>query len=283
MDLPDGRELAWIEAGKPRGTPVFMFHGTPGSRLQVSFDQKTIAASGVRFVAPDRPGYGHSTFQQGRTLADWAADVAALADHLKIDRFAVSGVSGGGPHAAVCAALLGERVTGVALVSGVGPMGDAALADTMTGINRGLATLAAHAPAALFPFVSAQDFVVRRWPEWALDTATKRMPGADAAVLERPDVRAAFVEDARRASASTAHAAVQDLVLFARDWGFRLQDISVPTHVWHGDADKSVPFSHGEFVARQIPGAELHPCPGEGHLLVVDHLGEILQTLAAPS
>ena len=102
MDLPDGRELAWLELGCPSGPPVFVFHGTPGSRLQVSFDEEPITASGVRFIAPDRPGYGHSSFHRGRRLADWASDVSRLADHLQIDRFSVVGISGGGPHAAVC-------------------------------------------------------------------------------------------------------------------------------------------------------------------------------------
>jgi pimeloyl-ACP methyl ester carboxylesterase len=283
MDLPDGRELAWLETGKARGAPVLVFHGTPGSRVQVSFDHKTIAASGVRFVAPDRPGYGHSTFHRGRTLRDWASDVHALADHLKIERFAVVGISGGGPHAAVCAALLGERVSGAAIVSGVGPQADRELDASMTGFNRGLAALAVRAPAALTPLFSVQDFVARRWPEWAIGEAKKRMAERDAALLDRPDVRAAFMEDARRASATTASAAAQDLALFARDWGFRIEDISVPVHVWHGDADKNVPFAHGDFMARRIPGAQFHPCPGEGHLLVVEHLAEILGTLAAPA
>jgi pimeloyl-ACP methyl ester carboxylesterase len=280
MDLPDGRELAWLETGKARGTPVFVFHGTPGSRLQVSYDEKTIAASGVRFIAPDRPGYGHSTFHRGRTLRDWAADVAALADHLRIERFGVAGISGGGPHAAVCAALLGDRVSGAGIVSGVGPLGDPELGASMVGVNRGLGTLAARAPAVLTPLFFAQVSVMRHWPERALSAVKRQMPEADLAVLERPDVRAVFVEDARRASATAAQAAAQDFVLFVRDWGFRLQDIQVPAHVWHGDADKNVPFAQGEFVARRIPGAEFHPCPGEGHLLAVDHLGEILQTVA---
>ena len=105
MDLPDGRELAWLESGDPKGPAVFVFHGTPGSRLEVSCDQVPIISSGVRFIAVDRPGYGHSTFQRGRRLADWASDVTRLADHLKIDGFSVIGVSGGGPHAAACARL----------------------------------------------------------------------------------------------------------------------------------------------------------------------------------
>ena len=282
MLLPDGRELAWLETGKPRGSPIFVFHGTPGSRLQVSFDEKTIAASGVRFIAPDRPGYGHSTYHRGRTLLDWAADVAALADHLKIDRFAVAGVSGGGPHAAVCAAQLGERVTGAGIVSGVGPMGDPELRATMAGMNRGLGQLAAYAPAVLTPLFFAQVFVTRHWPEQAMKMARKQMAEPDVAILERPDLRAAFLEDSKRASATTAQAATQDFLVFVRDWGFRLQDVAVPVHVWHGDVDKNVPFAQGEFVASQIPGAEFHPCPGEGHFLVVDHLGEILRTVTAP-
>jgi pimeloyl-ACP methyl ester carboxylesterase len=109
MDLPDGRELARLELGDPEGPPVFVFHGTPGSRLQVSFDERPIIATGVRFIAVDRPGYGHSTFYRGRRLADWSSDVASLADHLGIDRFAVIGVSGGGPMP-LCA--LGFSTTG---------------------------------------------------------------------------------------------------------------------------------------------------------------------------
>ncbi len=282
MDLPDGRELAWLETGKPRGFPVFVFHGTPGSRLQVSFDEKAIAASGVRFLAPDRPGYGHSTFHKGRALRDWAADVTALADHLKIERFAVAGLSGGGPHAAACAALLPERVVAAGLVSAVGPMGEPELAGAMVGLNRGLTTLAVRAPVALLPIFSVQDFVLRRWPEKALEAYKKQMPPADAAVMEDPHVFDAVVNEARHAPATAGRAGAQDFMLFARPWGFRLEDISVPVHLWHGDADQNVLISHARFMAGRIPGAELHECPGEGHLsLYHDRVGEILRTLAA--
>jgi pimeloyl-ACP methyl ester carboxylesterase len=284
MTLPDGRELAWLETGKARGTPVFMFHGTPGSRLQVSFDEKAIAASGVRLVAPDRPGYGHSSFHPGRTLTDWAADVDSLADHLKVERFAVAGVSGGGPHAVACARLLSERVTAAAIVSGVGPISDPDFATTMVGFNRAATKMAARTPAFVLTGVfSAQEFFLRHWPDAALRAAAKRLPEPDAAVFERPAVRDAFMQDLRSPSGTTAQAAAQDFALFVRDWGFRLQDVSVPTHVWHGDVDKNVPYSQGVFMAQRIPGAEFHACPGEGHLLVVDHLEEILRTVSGGS
>jgi pimeloyl-ACP methyl ester carboxylesterase len=282
MELPDGRELAWLETGKPRGFPVFAFHGTPGSRRQVAFDEKAIAAAGVRMIAPDRPGYGHSSYQPGRRFTDWPADVAALADHLKLESFAVVGVSGGGPHAIACARLLPERVTAAGIVSGVGPLGDPAFDVGSTGINRGITFLARRSPAALRPMFWFQEFAVRRWPEAALRSAAKRFPPADAAMLERADVRAAFFDDAQRSSSTAAQAATQDFVLFALDWGFRLQDITVPVHFWHGDADRNVLIGHARFMAERIPGAVLHECPGEGHLLYVNHLEEVMRTVSAP-
>ena len=283
MTLPDGRELAWLEKGKARGAPVFVFHGTPGTRLQVSFDDKAITASGVRFIAPDRPGYGHSSFHRGRTLADWATDVATLADHLKIERFAVAGVSGGGPHAAVCAGLLSDRVTGAAIVSGVGPMADPELSAEMVAFNKAAVVMAARAPFLLVPVFAFQQYFMRRWPDAALRAAARQFAAPDVELLQRPDVRAAFMDDLRQPSATTAQAGAQDFVLFARDWGFRLQDISVPVQVWHGDLDRNVPFAQGEFMADRIPGAEFHACPGEGHLVVVNHLEEILKGVSAGS
>jgi pimeloyl-ACP methyl ester carboxylesterase len=282
MDLPDGRELAWLELGKPKGPPVFVFHGTPGSRLQATANDKPIMAAGVRLISVDRPGYGHSTYQRDRHLPGWASDVACLADHLKLERFAVIGVSGGGPHAAVCARFLPERVTAAGIVSGIGPLADSRLgSEGMMGVNRVLAQLGAKSRAALLPLFGAQEFVTRRWPERVLKSALRQLPPPDAAVMERAEERAAFVEEARRSSATTARAAAQDIALFARDWGFRLDDITIPVHVWHGDADRNVPLAHGRHVADTIPGAAFHECPGEGHLLMIDRLEEILRTVTA--
>jgi pimeloyl-ACP methyl ester carboxylesterase len=283
MDLPDGRELAWLEMGKPKGPPVFVFHGTPGSRLQATIYEKPITAAGVRLIAIDRPGYGHSTYQPDRRLVGWASDVACLADHLKLERFAVIGVSGGGPHAAVCARFLPERVTVAAIVSGVGPLADSRLGtEGMMGVNRVLTQLAARSRHALLPMFGAQEFLTRRWPERVLRTALRHLPPPDAAVMGRAEERDAFVEEAKKSSATTARAAAQDMALIARDWGFRLDEISVPVHVWHGDADRNVPFAHGRYQAATIPGAVFHECPGEGHLLMVDHLEEILRTVSTP-
>ncbi len=281
MQLPDGRELAWLEVGKPKGPVVFAFHGTPGSHRQVTAQADAITAAGVRLIAPDRPGYGHSTFHKGRTLADWPADVSMLADHIGVSTFSVVGVSGGGPHASVCARFLSDRVTAAGIVSGVGPLDEAKSSEGMMGLNKALSALSRRSMYLVYPMFSSQTAIMRRWPEALLQRADKVLPAADVAVMQRPVMKELFVEDARRASPTSAMAAAQDFTLFARDWGFRLEDIQVPAHVWHGDADRNVPYAHGQQQAERIPGAVFHACPGEGHLLVVDHLSEILRTVTA--
>jgi pimeloyl-ACP methyl ester carboxylesterase len=114
--LIEGRRLAYTEWGTPDGSPLLYFPGTPGSRLWCPDERATLSA-GVRLIMPDRPGVGRSDVSEGRTLSDWPADVVGLADALGIDRFAVVGVSAGGPYAASCAALIPERLTAVGIVS----------------------------------------------------------------------------------------------------------------------------------------------------------------------
>ncbi|MBO0728329.1 MAG: alpha/beta hydrolase [Acidimicrobiaceae bacterium] len=279
--LPDGRDLAWLEIGKPDGEPVFAFHGTTGSRWHFTVDGWPIAASGVRLIATDRPGYGLSSFRAGRRLWDWADDVAFLADHLGLEHFSVLGVSGGGPHAAACARFLPARVRVAAILSGVAPLADAGSEEGMMATNQRITTLARRAPVALWPLFGGLTALGRRWPERALQTMIKQLPPPDAAVLMRPEVRDAFFRDLRQAAPTTGRAAAQDFRLFVTDWGFRLEDITVPVHIWQGDVDRNVPPAHARYQAERIPEAVLHEIPGEGHMLFVDHLQEILGELIA--
>ncbi|MGH3743328.1 MAG: alpha/beta fold hydrolase, partial [Mycobacteriales bacterium] len=263
--LRDGRDLAWVEVGDPDGTPVLAFHGTPGSRLQLSFDAAAPTASGVRLIVPDRPGYGLSTYHRGRRLVDWADDVAQLTTHLDVDRFAVVGVSGGGPHALACGALLPDRVRAVGVVAGIGAVHEPGSEAEMMPANRLFTRAARRASWSLTPLFGALTAAGRRWPDRFLERMAAQLPASDAEVLQAPDVRAAFVEDLVRPSPTTGRATAQDFALFARDWGFRLEDITVPVHFWQGDADRNVPPAHAERQAAAVPGAVLHRCPGEGH------------------
>jgi pimeloyl-ACP methyl ester carboxylesterase len=281
MELPDSRELAWLELGDVNDPAVFVFHGTPGSRLQISFDDGAINAARVRFIAVDRPGYGHSTFQRVRRLADWPSDIARLADHLHVEGFSVVGISGGGPHAAACARFLPVRVRGLALVSAVGPLAEPGSEAEMVIFNRLITRLARRSRHLVSPLFSLSGSLFRRWPEMAIRATSGQLPSSDIEIMSRPEVRSAYIDSYRRAPATSAKAAAQDFSLFAHDWGFRLGDITTPVHVWHGDDDRNVPISHGRLQAELIPGACMHDCPGEGHLLVLDRLEEILRTVSA--
>jgi pimeloyl-ACP methyl ester carboxylesterase len=281
MDLPDGRELAWIELGDTKDPAVFVFHGTPGSRLQVSFDELAINAARVRFIAVDRPGFGHSAFQRVRRLADWASDISCLADHLHIDRFSVVGISGGGPHAAACARFLPDRVSGAGIVSGVGPLAEPGSEDEMMAFNRLVTRLARQSHYLVYPLFAFSTSLFRRWPEMSIRATSGQLSSSDIEIMSRPEVRSAYIDSYRRAPTTSALAAAQDFSLFARGWGFRLEDITLPVHVWHGDDDRNVPISHGHLQAERIPGARMHDCPGEGHLLGLDRLEEILRTVSA--
>src|SRR5450631_4216461 len=121
--VSDGRVLCFAEWGDPAGFPVFSLHGTPGGRLNRHPDESKYAVAGARVITYDRPGYGSSGREQGRSVVDCVHDVAAIADALGIERFAVTGGSGGGPHSLAVAARLGSRVTRARSVVGVAPIG----------------------------------------------------------------------------------------------------------------------------------------------------------------
>ncbi len=281
MGLPDGRELAWLELGDAADPAVFVFHGSPGSRLQVSFDEGPVEAARVRSIAVDRPGYGHSSFQRDRRLADWASDISRLADHLHLDRFSVVGISGGGPHAAACARFLPDRVRAAGIVSGVGPLAAPGSEDEMMGLNRLITRLARRSRYLAYPLFLVNASLFRRWPERSIQVTSGHSAPSDIDIMRRPAVRSAYIDSYRRAPSTSALAAAQDFSLFATPWGFRLEDIAVPVHVWHGDEDRNVPLAHGRLQAERIPGARLHECPGQGHLLALDRLEEILRTVSA--
>src|SRR5258706_3314960 len=277
LRLEAGRELAYAEYGDPTGTPVIGFHGTRGSSKQISPFDAAARAEQVRLIAPDRPGYGHSTYDPHRRLVDWPRDVAELADHLGFARFGAFGVSGGGPHAAACAHALAPRLIGAAIVSGVAPPDTPGGLEHMMPMNRLNFTLARQSPLLVWPAMAAMLFTLRHFPDYALDAMLRGLPEPDRRILARRELADVLIAEARHGSPKAARAAAQDFALFARPWRFRIEDIAVPVHVWHGDVDVNVPVSHGRAQADRIPNAKLHLCPNEGHMLFVEHGPEILR------
>ena len=238
--LPDGRTLAYVECGAPDGRPVFSFHGLPGSRLQRHPDESIARGAGARVIHVDRPGFGRSTPRPGRTLADWPHDVAALADRLGLERFAIAGTSGGGPYAAACAAHLGSRVTRTAIVSGVGPPGSMA-AGTMTAAARLGFFLAPRAPWTMRGTIAPIARLAMRAPSRYIAALAWYMSPPDRPILARPEVRAVLAQDLREAFRQGARALVDDLVLLARPWGLSWDRVAGPVVLWHGEDDWMIP------------------------------------------
>lgn len=277
LRLPDGRDLSFAEYGDPDGIPVFGFHGTPGSRCQLAPVEGMSVPSGIRVIAPDRPGYGFSSFQPRRRLVDWPADVKAIADHLRIERFGIFGLSGGGPHALVCAHAFGERLLGAACVSGVGPLRQAGAAEGMNPGNRLITKLGQRAPALMILLMRLQVAAMRRLPDRAFEVAIEKMlPEPDREVVRRPAVWESLTDELRRMPRTGGRAAAQDFEIFGSNWGFRLEEICIPVHFWQGDLDRNVPPHHVRILADLVRQAIVHDCPGEGHLLIFDRIAEVL-------
>lgn len=261
VELSDGRTLAYAEYGDPAGAPVFFFHGTPGSRISGSVARDTKADVGARVVAPERPGFGRSDYQPGRSFADWTDDVAALADELGFDEYAVVGFSGGGPYALACAAHTPERVRRCAVVSGVGPPGVART--DREPLDRALAASTRLSTHLGRPFVWLMRYVIDDADSFT-DVVGDPKDG-DLADPRLGETGRIMLSDFREGVRQGTVAVAADYAVLSREWDFDLADVAAPTHVFHGSDDDNAPLAAGKHVARKVPGAELTVYAGAGH------------------
>lgn len=276
--LLDGRMLACLEIGDPAGRPVLYFHGYPGSRIESRVAASDAARLGVRLLAIDRPGFGESTFQPGRTVRDWAADVAALADRLSLTRFSILGVSGGGPYALACAAAFPERLTGLALLCPLGPLDTAGGTAGMLAQDRLMLALAARAA----PVARAVVHLLARWmrtdAERYINFMMRGLLPPDRDLLLEPGYRALLKESTGQALRQGGRGVAWELPLLARPWNFPLEEVGMPVSIWQGLADQIIPAAMTRRLAASLPVCKTRFIPGEGHLsLIVRHIGSALR------
>lgn len=277
ITLVDGRTLAYTDLGASDGATVMYFHGAPTSRLDLVGFEDLFADRGLRVVSADRPGYGRSSPQPGRTMCDWPADVAALADHLGIERFIAVGLSAGGPYAVACGALTPGRVTAVGVVNGVTDMG---WAPAWEGYDPTDATL-----MRLGDEIAAQAWLEDNYgADGSRFMSFTPLPvGADGALLEdtarAQTLLATIVESFRQGVGGLA----ADLTIQGRPWAFDPATITAPTIVWHGEHDPYLPVAHGRHTAELIPGASFVLKHGHGHVSLVREIPQLCIDLLARS
>lgn len=285
VQTPDGRWLDVFDAGDPSGEVVYYHHGSPGCGLLAPGWVGDAASRGLRLIGHSRPGYGGSDRLPGRSVGQVATDVAAVLDHLGVGRFATWGLSGGGPHALACAALLPDRVVAAASVSGVAPYGVEGL-DWTAGmgelnVQEFQQTLAGDEAAVLASADAMAADLREGGPEQVAQALATLLSPVDAALVAGPFgefVAASMVEGLARSGAGSA----DDDLAFSRPWGFDVGSIKVPVQIWQGEQDLMVPASHGAWLASHIPGAEAHLDPGLGHLTVAaSRIDEVHSWLAA--
>ncbi len=268
----DGRMLQVLERGHPDGKPVLVHHGTPMSRLIYEPDAGVAERQGIRLMCYDRPGYGGSDPQPGRTVADCAQDVRAIAAGLGIERLATWGISGGGPHALACAALLPDLVPAVGVLASVAPWGADGL-DYLAGMGE----LNADDTRLFFEDRAAarakweQDRleILELSAEQFHELLKTMLSPADAAVLTGEFAQ--YMLDCMRSGlAAGAEGWWEDEVAMKEPWGFELETIRTPVVLYHGRQDRFVPFGHGEWLAGQIPGVQAELTDDDGHLTLTE-------------
>ena len=276
IKLSDGCTVGYAEYGDLAGKPVMHFHGTPSSRFEADNPDLDAIAERlhVRFIVPDRPGHGLSDWKP-YTVASYPDIVIQFADKLGLDRFAVTGLSGGGRFVAACACKIPQRLTTATIVSGTAPF-------DLPGVKEALSTQDQQEYGMadkmswlfrLFLWKFARD--ARKNPA-SIHAMFANASDADKALLTQSGVRRAFENMINGAFEQGARAAAYDWATIARPWGFSLREIKMPVHIWHGEADTFVSVKQARILADAIPDARTRFFPNEGHVLIVSHFEELL-------
>ena len=285
LTLGDGRRLEGWASDGPGRDALLLHVGTPMAGLPHAPFVAAATGRGLRFVTYSRPGYGTSAPLAGRVVADCVADVAAVAAELGLERLHAVGWSGGGPHALATAALAPELVASAATLAGVAPWAAPGL-DWLAGMadenveefgaaRRGTEALTAFLEEAA---VALRDQTGRTLAEGLGGLVTE----VDRRALAGPGALADHLAASTRRALSRGIAGWRDDDLaFTRDWGFQLGAIRVPVTVWQGRQDAMVPYAHGDWLARHVPGAQARLFEDEGHISLVERFDEVVADLVA--
>ncbi|MFI6931713.1 alpha/beta fold hydrolase [Streptomyces sp. NPDC050287] len=279
----DGRRLRVEVSGDPRGRPVFLLHGMPGSRVGPKPRSMFLHQRGARLISYDRPGYGGSDRMPGRRVVDVVKDVADVADALDLDRFAVAGRSGGAPHALACAALLPDRVTRAAALVSWAPR-DAEGLDWYAGMapsNVSELSTAATDPERFAARLIPRSAAIRSDPARLLEELRGDLTADDRLIVSDNTIRSMLLRNYREALRTSPYGWIDDALALTGAWGFDPARIEVPVLLWHGKRDVFSPAAHATWLADRIPRATAVLEPTAAHFAALRALPAVLDWLLA--
>jgi pimeloyl-ACP methyl ester carboxylesterase len=279
LQLQDSRRVCYNEYGDPNGRPVFYFHGTPGSRHEPTYGHADALELGYRIIAPDRPGFGGSDYCKDRQLLDWPHDVLEMAEQLGVERFGVIGASGGGPFVLACAHAIPEQLDFAAVMGSWAPVAEEpGLWLQMAPLDRFFGRLSGTLPWLFYLPFSFFGLAARRFsPQGFMKSIESSMSEADRAFAQEEGMAAFYAADIREAFRQGTRGPADDAIILYQDWGFRLDNISFPVHVFHGEDDKFAPFSFGQYLVANLPQARMYNYPSQGHLFLLRIFGDIFE------
>jgi pimeloyl-ACP methyl ester carboxylesterase len=286
VEADAGRVLDVLVGGPDDALPLVFHTGTPSGLVWYPPLAEAATARGLRTVLYARPGYGGSTPQPGRLVADAAADVDRILERIGADEFVTAGWSGGGPHALACAALLPVRCLAAATIAGVAPSDSPGL-DWMAGMaeeNHEEFRAALAGEADLTAFLDAAAGSLREISAAGVSDGL----GGLVSETDRAALNGEFADYLAAAMRAALTPGIDgwrdDDLAFTGDWGVSLDALghATPVAIWQGDQDRMVPGAHGAWLAANIPLARARIRAGEGHLtLMINRIGEILDDLMA--
>lgn len=278
--LSDGRTLGYAEYGAPDGVPVLAFHGVPGTRLMYRPGDDAARRAGLRLIAVDRPGFGLSTPFPGRRLEDWRSDVALLIGALKLDRFAIVGISGGGPFAVLTASAFRDRVCALGLVSPMGPIRDLHGQVDINLANRLFFLRFARRRRVLRAASGLSNLLFRAAPSFQYDAFVAGLPPSDREILREPRLKAQVIEDVKESLKQGGAGFRDDLRIFSEPWQVDFEQITAPAVLWQGLADTIVPINVALELGSRIKGCRVERIAGAGHFWIYRNFDTVMATLA---
>ncbi|MFM8766056.1 MAG: alpha/beta fold hydrolase [Spartobacteria bacterium] len=279
----DGRELAFLEVGNPKGPLVIHNHGGPSSRLEANLLKETALKHGLRLLCVDRPGIGKSSIQQERTYSGWADDLSTIADSLGYQEFGVTGWSEGGPWALAAAAYIdSSRLRHVSAIAGgsYGAFGDNWAKDQLSKVDAMGGFLALHFKPGFQLMYELLALTAEHFRSSYFKQLLQAVNEYDRQILLRPGFQEMFCEASAECFVQGSQGLVRDSELLYKTWDFDVRLIHRCVHIWQGLDDRLVPDFINKQVSEQMPGAVWHPVEQAGHFVAIGSADDIFKVAA---